>query len=35
MAWQWLKRLAPLADGVESKRFDYAYLENMFTIYHD
>jgi len=33
MAWQWLKRLAPLADLVESKRFDYHYLEAMFQIY--
>ena len=33
MAWQWLKRLAPLADLVESKRFDYHYLEALFQIY--
>ncbi|MDB4484815.1 methyltransferase domain-containing protein [bacterium] len=35
MAWQWLKRLAPLADLVECKRFDYNYLNRMFDVYAD
>ncbi len=33
MAWQWLKRLAPLADGVESQRLNYKYLDSMANIY--
>jgi hypothetical protein len=33
MSWQWLKRLAPLADLCESKRFDCAYLDRMFAVY--
>ena len=35
LAWQWLKRLAPLADLVEWKRFDYIYLSGMFDVYTD
>ncbi|WP_197532824.1 methyltransferase domain-containing protein [Symmachiella macrocystis] len=29
-AYQWLKRMTPLADGYESRRFDYRYVDSMF-----
>ena len=32
VGYQWMKRLAPLADEYETMRFNHRYLEQMFTL---
>ena len=34
-AYQWLKRLSPLADKFETMRFNHRYLDDMFSVFDD